>query len=89
MSGVTIEEKRPIIQKKVRRGRPFKYPYETLEVGQTFFVAGDGEAFEHKVYLSVRNINKAAKRDRKEPKFRMHRGEMMGSSKGIRVQRIR
>ena len=87
MSGITVEEKRDIIEKEIRRGRPYRYPYQTIEVGQTFFVAGEGRSFNHKVYLSVYRVNRKA--GKKGPRFEMHLNSKMGEMTGIRVQRVR
>lgn len=79
---IQIEEVRPIIQSNSKLGRPFKYPFAALKVGQTFWVPDKKNYVA--LYVAVWRRNRVSK----DQEFVLSRGDRNGRA-GFRIQRTR
>jgi hypothetical protein len=77
---IQIEGVQPIIVSAPKQGRPYKYPFDALQVGQAFWVP-DKEDYVN-IYVAVWRRNKA----NKNQKFVLSKGDKNGKP-GFRVQR--
>jgi hypothetical protein len=80
---VEVEGIQPIISTGIKQGRPFKYPFAALKVGQTFWATASVATYAN-VYMAVYRRNKAEG----ESKFTITKGVKDGKQ-GFRVQRIK
>jgi hypothetical protein len=81
--GVQLENVQPIIKSGAKPGRPAKYPFAALKVGQAFWMNGKGKPYVN-LYVAVWRRNKA----NAEQQFVLSKGEKDGRI-GYRVQRIK
>jgi hypothetical protein len=80
---VEVEGVQPIISTGIKQGRPFKYPFAALKVGQTFWVTAAAKTYVN-VYMACYRRNSS----RGEARFTITKGEKNGA-KGFRVQRVK
>ena len=78
---IKIDKKKPIPKVVTRTGRPVKYPFDKLKVGDSFLIEGDHKA-RHGIYscLNAYNANRA------EVKIEI---TTRAEANGIRVWRIK
>ena len=81
--GVQIEGVQPIIKAVTKQGRPCKYPFSVLEVGQTFWVNAAARPYVN-LYVATWRHNRA----NSGKQFVLIKGEKNGA-KGYRVQRVK
>jgi len=82
MTKIKIEGVSDIFATKVKKGRPYKYPFLALKVGQTFWVPDKGNYVA--LYVAVWRRNRASK----DQEFVLAKGGRNGRP-GFRVQRIK
>ena len=82
MTKIKVEDVSDVLATKAKRGRPYKYPFAALKVGQTFWVPDKSNYVA--LYVAVWRRNRASK----DQEFVLTRGDRGGSS-GFRVQRIK
>jgi hypothetical protein len=58
--GIKIDKKVPVPKANSRTGRPVKYPFDKLKVGDSFFIKGNPK-LKHSIYscLNAYNANRA------------------------------
>jgi len=79
---IKIEGVQDTIATKPKKGRPFKYPFSALKVGQTFWVPDKDNYVA--LYVAVWRRNRASK----DQEFVLAKGNR-GDRPGFRVQRIK
>jgi hypothetical protein len=79
---IKIEGVQDVIATKPKKGRPFKYPFNALKVGQTFWVPDKNNYVA--LYVAVWRRNRVSK----DQGFVLSRGDRNGRT-GFRIQRIR
>lgn len=82
MTKIKIESVSDILATKVKKGRPFKYPFLALQVGQTFWVPDKDNYVA--LYVAVWRRNRASK----DQEFRLFKGDRNGRP-GFRIQRTK
>lgn len=82
MTKIKVEGVSDVFATKVKRGRPFKYPFAALKVGQTFWVPDKDNYVA--LYVAVWRRNRASK----DQKFVLVKGDRNGKP-GFRVQRTK
>jgi hypothetical protein len=81
--GVQIEGVQPIIESGAKPGRPYKYPFDALKVGQTFWVNGASRPYVN-LYVAVWRRNRA----NLNQKFALTKG-VKNEKHGYRIQRTK
>lgn len=81
--GVQIEGVQPIIKTRAKPGRPCKYPFDALKVGQTFWVTAAARPYVN-LYVAVWRRNHA----NANQQFALTKGVKNGRQ-GYRVQRVK
>jgi hypothetical protein len=79
---IKIEGVQDIIATRPKKGRPFKYPFAALKVGQTFWVPDKKNYVA--LYVAVWRRNRVSK----DQEFVLSRGDRNGRA-GFRIQRTR
>ena len=79
---IKVEGVQAIITTSVKKGRPAKYPFDALKVGQTFWVPDNGGYTA--IYVAVWRHNKV----RTDQTFALMKGDRNGKP-GFRVQRTK
>ncbi len=82
MTKIKVEGVSDVFATKAKRGRPYKYPFLALQVGQTFWVPDKDNYVA--LYVAVWRRNRASK----DREFVLARGDR-GGRPGFRVQRTK